>query len=92
MLDVNLFGVDPGKMHLTNVLWHIANTLLLFAVFKKMTGSLWPSAFVAAAFALHPMHVESAAWITERKDVLSTFFFLLTLASYTAYAKSPSRI
>jgi len=90
MLDCELFGPDPGRMHLVNVLLHLANTLLLFAVLKKMTGSLWPSAFVAAAFALHPMHVESVAWVTERKDVLSTFFLLLTLAAYAGYVKRPS--
>ena len=87
MLDCWLFGPNPGWMHLENVLLHLANTLLLFAVLKKMTGSLWPSAFVAAAFAIHPMHVESVAWITERKDVLSTFFLLLTLAAYIAYVR-----
>jgi tetratricopeptide (TPR) repeat protein len=90
MLDCQLFGPNPGRMHLVNLFLHLANTLLLFAVLKKMTGSLWPSAFVAAAFALHPMHVESVAWITERKDVLSTFFLLLTLAAYAGYVKRPS--
>ncbi|MBM4103758.1 MAG: tetratricopeptide repeat protein [Planctomycetes bacterium] len=90
MLDCELFGVNPGRMHIVNVVLHLANTLLLFAVLSKMTGSLWPSAFVAAAFALHPMHVESVAWITERKDVLSTFFLLLTLAAYAGYVKRPS--
>jgi tetratricopeptide (TPR) repeat protein len=78
---------NPGWMHLVNVLFHIANTLLLFTVLKRMTGAIWPSAFVAAAFALHPMHVESVAWIAERKDVLSTFFMLLTLAVYVSYVK-----
>jgi len=90
MLDCQLFGFACGRIHLVNVLFHIANTLLLFAVLRKMTDSLWPSAFVAAAFALHPMHVESVAWIAERKDVLSTLFFLLTLAAYVDYAKRPS--
>jgi Flp pilus assembly protein TadD len=90
MLDCQLFGPNPGPIHLINVLLHLANTLLLFAVLKKMTGSLWPSAFVAAAFALHPMHVESVAWIAERKDVLSTFFLLLTLAAYAGYVSRPS--
>jgi Flp pilus assembly protein TadD len=90
MLDCQLFGPDPGWMHLVNVLLHLANTLLLFTVLKKMTGSLWPSAFVAAAFALHPMHVESVAWISERKDVLSTLFLLLTLMAYVGYVKRPS--
>ncbi|MBM4104025.1 MAG: tetratricopeptide repeat protein [Planctomycetes bacterium] len=90
MLDCQLFGPNPGRMHIVNVVLHLANTLLLFAVLRKMTGSLWPSAFVAAAFALHPMHVESVAWITERKDVLSTLFLLLTLAAYAGYVKRPS--
>lgn len=90
MLDCQLFGPNPGRIHFVNVLLHLANTLLLFAVLKKMTGSLWPSAFVAAAFALHPMHVESVAWIAERKDVLSTFFLLLTLAAYVGYVRRSS--
>ncbi len=92
MLDCQLFGPNPGWMHLVNLLLHIANTLLLFAVLRKMTGSLWPSAFVAAAFALHPMHVESVAWITERKDVLSTLFLMLTLAAYVSYVRHRSLV
>ncbi len=87
MFDCQLFGSNPGWMHFINLLLHLANTLLLFAILKKMTGSLWPSAFVAAAFALHPTHVESVAWITERKDVLSTLFLLLTLAAYVSYVR-----
>jgi protein O-mannosyl-transferase len=79
-------------MHLVNVFLHLVNTLLLFAVLRKMTGSLWASVFVVAAFALHPMHVESVAWIAERKDVLSTFFLLLTLVAYASYVKRPSAI
>jgi tetratricopeptide (TPR) repeat protein len=90
MLDCQLFGPNPGRIHLVNLLLHIVNTLLLFAVFKKMTGLLWPSAFVAAAFALHPMHVESVAWISERKDVLSAFFWLLAMLSYVRYVKQPN--
>jgi tetratricopeptide (TPR) repeat protein len=90
MLDCQFFGPDPGWIHLVNVFLHLANTLLLFTILKKMTGSLWPSAFVAAVFALHPLHIESVAWVTERKDVLSTFFMLLTLAAYIGYTKSPS--
>jgi tetratricopeptide (TPR) repeat protein len=89
MFDCQLFGPNPHWIHFVNLLLHIANTLLLFTVLRKMTGSLWPSAFVAAAFAIHPMHVESVAWITERKDVLSTFCLLLTLAAYVAYVKRP---
>jgi hypothetical protein len=74
MLDCQIYGLDPGRHHLTNVFFHILNTLLLFLVFKKMTGDFWQSSFVAALFALHPLHVESVAWVAERKDVLSTFF------------------
>jgi tetratricopeptide (TPR) repeat protein len=86
MLDRQLFGDSPAGFHITNLILHIANTLLLFMVLKKMTGALWQSAFVAALFALHPLHVESVAWISERKDVLSTFFWLLTMAAYVKYA------
>lgn len=89
MLDCQLFGLNPGWLHLTNVLLHIANTLLLFAVLKLMTGSVWRSTFVAATFALHPLHVESVAWITERKDVLSTLFWILTMGAYLRYVKRP---
>jgi tetratricopeptide (TPR) repeat protein len=92
MLDCQLFDTNPGWMHLVNVLLHLANTLLLFTVLKKMTGALWQSAFVAAAFALHPMHVESVAWIAERKDVLSIFFLLLTLAAYVSYIRRQTAI
>jgi tetratricopeptide (TPR) repeat protein len=74
------------------VLFHIVNSLLLFIVFRKMTAHLWPSAFVAALFALHPLHVESVAWVAERKDVLSTFFWLLTMFSYARYAERPGII
>jgi tetratricopeptide (TPR) repeat protein len=90
MLDCQMFGKNPGDMHIVNVLFHLANTLLLFAVLRKMTGTLWPSAFAAAAFAVHPMHVESVAWIAERKDVLSTFFLFLTMLSYAAYVRKKS--
>ena len=85
VLDVQLFGLNPGGHHLTSLLLHTANTLLLFFLLKQMTGALWRSAFVAALFALHPLHVESVAWVSERKDVLSTFFFLLTLLAYARY-------
>jgi len=91
MLDIELYGMNPGQHHLSNVLFHIANTLLLFFVFRRMTGDLWPSAFVAALFALHPLHVESVAWISERKDVLSTFFWLLTMWAYARYAEIPNQ-
>ncbi len=128
MLDVELYGMNPGQHHLTNLLFHIANTLLLFFVLKRMTegargkgqevrgepraasgpspisfilhpspftfhpsplAPLWPSTFVAALFALHPLHVESVAWVSERKDVLSTFFWMLTLWAYARYAEDP---
>ena len=85
MLDCQLYGMRPGGHHLTSLLFHIANTLLLFLLLKGMTGCLWRSGVVATLFALHPLHVESVAWVAERKDVLSTFFFLLTLLAYGAY-------
>ena len=89
MLDCELFGLNPLGHHLTNLLLHILNTLLLFWVLKRMTGAVWQSAFVAAAFALHPLHVESVAWVSERKDVLSTFFWMLTIATYIRYTERP---
>ena len=89
MLDVQLFGLNPLGHHLTSLLLHIANSLLLFILFRKMTGSTWKSASVAFLFALHPLHVQSVAWVTERKDVLSTFFWLLVMLAYTAYANKP---
>jgi protein O-mannosyl-transferase len=89
MLDVEIHGLNPGPHHLTNLIFHMVNTLLLFFIFRQMTGAFRQSAFVAALFALHPLHVESVAWIAERKDVLSTFFWLLTLRCYGGYVKSP---
>jgi len=89
MLDCELYGLNPMGHHWTNVQFHIANTLLLFFVFLKMTGALWRSAFVAALFALHPLHVESVAWVSERKDVLSTFLGLLMIITYCRYVKEP---
>ncbi|MGD0786232.1 MAG: glycosyltransferase family 39 protein, partial [Sedimentisphaerales bacterium] len=89
MLDNQLFGLNPAGFHLTNLLFHIANTLLLFFVLRQMTKALWQSAFVAALFALHPLHVESVAWVSERKDVLSTFFWLLTMWAYVRYVNRP---
>jgi hypothetical protein len=85
MLDCQVYGMRPGGHHLTSLLFHIANALLLFLLLRNMTGALWRSGAVAALFALHPLHVESVAWVAERKDVLSTFFFLLTLSAYVAY-------
>jgi Flp pilus assembly protein TadD len=87
MLDCQLFGLNPGGHHLTNLLFHVANTLLLFLWLNQLTGALWRSAFVAALFAWHPLHVESVAWAAERKDVLSAFFWMLTLIAYTRYAR-----
>jgi Flp pilus assembly protein TadD len=86
MLDTDIYGVRPGGYHLTNVILHTANTVLLFAGLAAATGNRARSAFVAALFALHPLHVESVAWIAERKDVLSTFFGLLSLLMYVRYA------
>ena len=87
MLDCQCFGLRPGWHHLTSVLLHAANTGLLFVVLRRMTGARWRSAMVAALFALHPLHVESVAWVAERKDVLSTFFDLLTLLAYHRYTE-----
>jgi tetratricopeptide (TPR) repeat protein len=89
MLDVELFGMNAGAHHLTNLFFHILNSLLLFTVFRKMTARVWQSAIVALLFALHPLHVESVAWVAERKDVLSTFFWLLTIWSYARFARNP---
>jgi protein O-mannosyl-transferase len=88
MLDCQLYHLRPAGHHLTNLLLHTANVLLLFGLLKRLTGALWRSALVAALFALHPLHVESVAWVAERKDVLSGFFFLLTLWAYVQYVKA----
>lgn len=87
MLDRQLFGLAAGGYHLTNLLFHTANTLLLLLLFRRMTKALWASALVAALFAWHPLNVESVAWVAERKNVLSTFFLLLTLLSYLCYTE-----
>ena len=91
MLDCQLYGLYAGGHHLTNVLLHAATAILLFLVLWRMTGDLWPSAFVAAVFAVHPLRVESVAWVAERKDVLSGLFFMLTLGAYVGYVRRPSR-
>ncbi len=89
MLDCQLYGLNPWGHHLTSVIFHIANTILLFLCLRWMTAAVWRSALVAALFALHPLHVESVAWVAERKDVLSTFFWMLTTLAYINYAKRP---
>ncbi len=91
MLDWTLYGNDAGGHHFTNVLLHCANSILLFLLLRRMTGALWRSAAVAALFAIHPLHVESVAWVSERKDVLSTFFGLLSFYFYSAYAEKKKR-
>lgn len=91
MLDAELYGLDPGGHHLTNVILHLINTLLLFHLLQRMTAATWRSAAVAALFALHPLHVESVAMVAERKDVLSTFFWIATLQCYITYASRASR-
>jgi len=87
-LDCTVFGLNAGGHHLVNLLFHVANSLLVFIFLRGATGAVWRSAFVAALFAWHPLHVESVAWASERKDVLSTFFWLLTLIAYVGYARS----
>jgi len=89
MFDYQLHGLNAGGYHLTNLILHLMSTLLLFWLFNRMTGAIWRSAFVAAFFALHPLHVESVAWIAERKDVLSAFFWMLTLCLYVYYTEKP---
>jgi len=90
MLDCQLHGLNAGWHHFTNVLLHGLSVVLLFMALERMTGVLWRSAFVAAVFAVHPLHVESVAWIAERKDVLSAFFFMLSLLAYLHYTRAPS--
>lgn len=87
MLDHQMYWLNPAGYHLTNLLFHLLNSILLFLALQKMTGSLWKSAFTAALFAVHPLHVESVAWVTERKDVLSTLFWMLALLSYIHYTR-----
>jgi protein O-mannosyl-transferase len=89
MLDYQIFGLNPQGFHLINLLFHVMNAVLLFLILHRMTKTLWPSAFVACLFAIHPLHVESVAWIVERKDVLSTFFFMLTIGAYSYYVEHP---
>ncbi len=91
MLDRQLFGPEPAAFHFVNLLLHIINSILLFIVLYRFTKAIWPSAFVAALFALHPLHVESVAWIVERKDVLSTLFWLLTMLAYIRFVEQPTK-
>ena len=90
MVDAQLYGLNPGCHHLTNVFLHGATAVLLFLVVRNMTGALWRSAFVAAVFAIHPLRAESVAWVAERKDVLCGLFFVLTIAAYVRYTRQPS--
>ena len=92
MMDYQLFGLNPRGHHLTSVFLHITNSILLFLALRWATSTIWPSALVASLFAIHPLHVESVAWVAERKDVLSTFFWLLTILAYIKYGKRPKRI
>ncbi|MGZ4986890.1 MAG: tetratricopeptide repeat protein, partial [Limisphaerales bacterium] len=91
MLDIQIYGLKPMGHHLTNLLFHAANSVLMFLLLRRMTGAMWPSAFVAALFALHPLRVESVAWVSERKDVLSTFFWILTVGAYVRYVQTPAQ-
>lgn len=88
MLDCQLFGLNAGMHHFVTLLYHVANTILLFFVLRAMTGAIWRSAIVAMLFALHPLHVESVAWTAERKDVLSTLFWMLVMWAYVGYART----
>jgi len=90
MIDCQFFGTNAGRHLLVNALIHVANTLLVFWFLLRTTHARWPSALIAALFALHPLHVESVAWASERKDTLSTFFGLLSLIAYVRYAERPS--
>ena len=87
MLDVQIYGLEPAGHHMTSLLLHAGNAIMLFLLLNGMTGAFWRSAFVAAMFAVHPLRVESVVWVSERKDVLSTFFCLLTVAAYVRYAQ-----
>ncbi len=89
MLDCQFYGLHAGGHHLTNVLLHAASVILLFLALRKMTGATWRCAFVAAVFAIHPLHVQSVAWVAERKDTLSGLFFMLTLWAYAGHVKNP---
>src|SRR5205823_5462185 len=90
MLDCQLFGMSPRGHHLMSLQFHVINSVLLFLLMQRLTKRLWPSAFVAGVFALHPLHVESVAWVSERKDVLSGLFWILTIWAYARYVERPA--
>jgi hypothetical protein len=92
MTDCQLFGLNSGSHHIVNVVFHLANIILLFFLLCNLTGAVWRSAFVAAFFALHPIHVESVAWCAERKDVLSAMFWMISLICYAGYVKQSKLI
>src|ERR1035437_6179211 len=92
MLDCQLYGLEPAGHHLTSLLFHALNTMLLYILLRRLTGAVWRSAFVAALFALHPLHVESFVWVSERKDVLSACFFFLTLWAYARCGSPRSKV
>ena len=92
MADVQLFGLEPGWHHVTNLFLHVLTTLLVFRLFLRMTGAIGASAFVAALFALHPLHVESVAWVAERKDVLSTLWWVLAVSAYVTFVRQPTAL
>lgn len=92
MADVQLFGMNPRGHHLVNVAIHAVTALLIFVSFTRLTGGMWQSLFVAAMFAFHPLHVESVAWVAERKDVLSAFFWFLTLMLYSEYVATQKKL
>jgi hypothetical protein len=89
MLDCQMFGLWAGGHHLVSLVLHAASTLVLFLTFRRLTGATWRSVAIALLFALHPLHVESVAWISERKDVLSAFFWMLCVLMYVCYAQEP---
>ena len=89
MFDYELYGLNPAGYHWTNTIFHLVSTILLFLFLHRVTGEAWKSAFVAALFAIHPLNVESVAWVAERKNVLSTFFWILTMWAYVLYVKVP---
>ena len=90
MLDVSLYGFQSGKHHMGNLILHIFNSIMLFYVFRRMSGEVWKSAFVALLFSLHPLNVETVAWIAARKNVLSTFFWMTTILFYIRYTECPN--